>query len=264
MDTTSDRASPAEAPVRLRTEGAVLVVTLARPQVRNAVDMALARALSDAMHAFDDDPALRVGILTGAGGHFCSGMDLKGFARGEAPFLPGRGFAGFTAAPPAKPLIAAVEGYAVAGGFEMALACDLLVASRSARFGLPEVRRGLVATAGGLLRLPGRVPRALAMELALTGRTMDAAEAQAAGLLNRLVEPGEALDAALALAQEIAAHAPLAVAASKQVVRQARAWDEATMFDRQEPLVAHIAASRDAREGALAFVEKRAAVWQGC
>lgn len=260
---THSASAAEEAPVLLRTEGAVLVITLSRPRVRNAVSLALARALSDAMLELDRNPGLRVGVLTGAGGHFCSGMDLKGFTQGEAPLLPGRGFAGFTAAPPKKPLIAAVEGYAVAGGFEMALACDLLVASSAAHFGLPEVRRGLAATAGGLMRLPGRVPRALAMELALTGRMMSAAEAQAAGLLNRLVEPGEALAAALVLAQEIAVNAPLAVAASKQVMRQAKAWQEDTMFDQQEPLVDHIPTSADAHEGALAFVEKRAAVWQG-
>jgi enoyl-CoA hydratase len=249
--------------VQVHPKGPVLVMTLSRPRVRNAVNPALAQALSSAMQRLDAEPALRVGVLTGAGGHFCSGMDLKAFTQGESPFLPGRGFAGFAAALPAKPLIAAVEGYAVAGGFEIALACDLLVASRSARFGLPEVKRGLAATAGGLMRLPARVPRALAMELALTGRTMDAAEAQAAGLLNRLVEPGEALAAALALAQEIAANAPLAVLASKRVLREARAWDEGTMFERQEPLVAHIGSSADALEGARAFVEKRAPVWSG-
>jgi enoyl-CoA hydratase len=251
-------------PVTTRAEGPVWIITLSRPQARNAVDLELAQALSAAMLELDARPDLRVGILTGAGGHFSSGMDLKAFSQGQRPFLPGSGFAGFTEQVPAKPLIAAVEGFALAGGFEMALACDLLVAASNAQFGLPEVRRGLAATAGGLMRLPARVPRALAMELALTGRMMDAAEAQAAGLLNRLVEPGQALSAALELAGQIAANAPLAVVMTKRVVRQSRSWGEDEMFERQRPVVDGIGDTADAREGALAFVEKRAPVWRGC
>lgn len=250
-------------PVITLAEGPLWIITISRPEARNAVNLAVARGLAEAMAEFDARRDLRVGIVTGAGGHFCAGMDLKAFVAGEVPFLPGGGFAGFVERPPRKPLIAAVEGYALAGGLEIALACDLLVASRSARFGIPEVKRGLAATAGGLMRLPARIPRALAMELALTGRHLTAEQAQTAGLLNRLVEEGGALAAARELALEIAANAPLAVAASKQVVRQSRCWGEDEMFARQQPLVDGIGASADAQEGARAFAEKRPPVWQG-
>lgn len=249
--------------VTARAEGPILVITISRPEARNAVNRAVAEGLAAAMAQLDERADLRVGILTGAGGTFCSGMDLKGFAAGEIPMLPGGGFAGFVERPPRKPLIAAVEGYALAGGFELALACDLVVASRAANFGIPEVKRGLAAAAGGLMRLPARVPRSLAMELALTGRFMPAQEARRAGLLNRLVEPGGALDSARELALEIAANAPLAVAASKQVVRQSLGWGEDEMFVRQQPLIDPITASADALEGARAFTEKRPPVWQG-
>ena len=175
-----------------------------------------------------------MGIVTGAGGNFCAGMDLKAFAlRGESPAVPGLGFAGLCERPPKKPLIAAVEGFAVAGGFEIAIACDLIVASRTAAFGLPEVKRGLIASAGGLMRLPNRLPRNLAMEMALTGETIGAAQAHAHGLVNRLVEPGEALPAALRLAAQIDANAPLAVAASKRLVAGSRTWSDDAMFDQQ-------------------------------
>ena len=255
--------SDTSAAVSTQADGPLWLITISRPEARNAVNRAVAEGLARAMAQLDERPELRVGIVTGAGGNFCSGMDLKAFTGGEIPMLPGGGFAGFVEQPPRKPLIAAVEGYALAGGFEIALACDLLVASRSAVFGIPEVRRGLAAAAGGLMRLPARVPRALAMELALTGRFMSAEEARAAGLLNRLVEAGGALAAARELALEIAANAPLAVAASKQVVRQSLGWGELEMFARQQPLLADITASADALEGARAFAEKRAPVWQG-
>lgn len=252
-----------EIPVSTHADGPLWIITLHRPGARNAVNAAMAHGLAEAMRALDEREDLRVGILTGGGGHFSAGMDLKAFTRGESPFLPGGGFAGFTARPPRKPMIAAVEGYALAGGFEMVLACDLVVASREARFGLPEVRRGLAATAGGLMRLPTRVPRSLAMELALTGRTMEADEARAAGLLNRVVPAGEALQAACALGHEISANAPLALAASKAVLWQSRSWAEDEMFDAQAPLVDAIGRSEDALEGARAFAEKRPAVWRG-
>lgn len=250
-------------PIATVAEGPLWIITISRPEARNAVNLAVAQGLAQAMAELDERPELRVGILTGAGGQFCAGMDLKAFAAGERPWLPGGGFAGFVEQPPRKPLIAAVEGYALAGGLELALACDLLVASRSACFGIPEVRRGLAAAAGGLMRLPMRVPRALAMELALTGRNLTAEEAHAAGLLNRLVEAGGALAAARELALEIAANAPLAVAASKQIVRQSRHWSDEEMFARQQPLVEPVLSSADALEGARAFAEKRAPAWQG-
>jgi enoyl-CoA hydratase len=227
------------------------------------VDRAVAGGLADALARLDGDPQLRVGVITGAGGHFCAGMDLKAFARGEIPVLSRGGFAGFVETPPRKPLIAAVEGYALAGGFEIALACDLIVAARGARFGLPEVRRGLAAGGGGLLRLPSRLPYHLAMELALTGRQLPAEEAASHGLVNRLVDDGDALAAAHTLAAEIVANAPLAVIASKQVIARSRAWGEDEMFRLQRTIVDPVAASADALEGATAFAQKRAPVWQG-
>lgn len=246
-----------------RREGNVLVLTLNRPDSRNAINLELARAIAAAMEAFESDDQLRVAVLTGAGKGFCSGMDLRGFSQGESPFLAGRGFAGLTQQPPAKPLIAAVEGFAVAGGCEIALACDLIVAAQDARFGLPEVKRGLIASAGGLLRMPQRIPYHLAMELALTGESMNAEAAERHGLVNRLVPPGQALTHALELARAVAANAPLAVMASKEIVQKSRDWPQERMFDLQAPLAREIGASADALEGARAFVEKRPPRWSG-
>lgn len=241
----------------------VLVMTMNRPQVRNAMSLSLATEIAAAIDILDERPDLRVGVLTGAGGTFCAGMDLKAFARGERPDVPGRGFGGLVERPPTKPLVAAIEGYALGGGFELALACDLLVASRTATFGLPEVTRGLAAASGGLLRLPQRVPYYLAMEVLLTGRMWPAIEADAAGLINRLVEPGEALAVAMELAKQIAANAPLAVAATKQVLVEAGNWRADEAFSEQAKIVARVRASADAIEGARAFSEKRTPVWTG-
>lgn len=241
----------------------VLVITLNRPERRNAIDRATSLAVAEALDLLDGDAGLSVGILTGTGGQFCTGMDLKAFLAGERVELPGRGLCGLTSAPPAKPLIAAVEGYALAGGCEMALACDLLVASETAVFGLPEAKRGLIAGSGGLLRLPERLPRPIAMELALTGRQMPAEEAARWGMVNRLCPAGDALSTARGLADEIAANAPLALAASKRMVAEGPRWSEAEMWTRQEALLEPVIASEDAREGALAFVEKRPPVWKG-
>lgn len=247
----------------VETRGPVLIMQLNRPQARNAATLEMAEAMASALDALDSQPELRVGIITGAGGSFCAGMDLKGFLQGKRPSLPGRGFCGLTMRPPAKPLIAAVEGYALAGGFELALACDLIVAARDAQFGLPEVKRGLAASAGGLLRLPKRLPYHVAMECILTGDMFGAERFAPLGLVNRLTEPGGALDAALALAQTIAANGPLAVAASKQVASQSGEWPLAEMFDRQAVITAPVFSSQDAREGAAAFAEKRPPVWKG-
>ncbi|MDR2328952.1 MAG: crotonase/enoyl-CoA hydratase family protein [Comamonas sp.] len=247
----------------VETRGPVLIMQLNRPQARNAATLEMAEAMASALDALDSQPELRVGIITGAGGSFCAGMDLKGFLQGKRPSLPGRGFCGLTMRPPAKPLIAAVEGYALAGGFEVALACDLIVAARNAQFGLPEVKRGLAASAGGLLRLPKRLPYHVALECILTGDMFGAERFAELGLVNRLTEPGGALDAALALAQAIAANGPLAVAASKQVASQSGEWPLAEMFDRQAEITAPVFSSQDAREGAAAFAEKRAPVWKG-
>lgn len=244
-------------------DGAVLVITMNRPQARNAVDSALAHGIAAAVDELDADPALAVGILTGAGGAFCSGMDLKGFLTGDVPVVEGRGFAGITVTPPDKPLIAAVEGYALAGGCEIALSCDLIVASREARFGLPETKRALVAGAGGLLRLPQRIPRAIAMEYALTGEFFSAEDAHRWGLVNHLTEPGGALGGALELAARITVNGPLAVRATKKIVRDGGDWPAAQRWTRQEELLRPVMTSADAREGATAFAEKRPPVWTG-
>ena len=240
-----------------------LIVTLNRPQARNAVNRAVSLGVAAAMDELDNDTSLTLGVLTGAGGSFCSGMDLKAFVAGERPSLPGRGFAGVTEAPPRKPLIAAVEGYALAGGCELVLACDLVVAAENAMFGIPEVKRGLVAAAGGLMRLPRRIPPQIAMELALTGDFLSATEAHRHGLVNRLTPEGGALDAALGLAAKIAANGPLAVAASKQIMIESAEWSSAEMWQRQAALVEPVITSSDAQEGARAFAEKRPPVWRG-
>jgi len=247
----------------LRREGAVLVITLNRPEVRNAIDRATSEAIARAMDELDSDPALGIGVLTGAGGHFCAGMDLKAFLRGERVELAGRGLAGMVQTPPRKPLIAAIEGYALAGGCEIALACDLIVASESAQFGIPEVKRGLIAGSGGLLRLPRRIPQQIAMELALTGDMMSAQDARQWGLVNRLVPPGQALQAAIELATRIASNGPFAVRITKQIVSESSTWPANEVWDRQNELLEKVIASDDAREGAAAFAEKRLANWSG-
>lgn len=243
--------------------GAVLEIRLDRPRQRNAVNGAMARGIAAAMDELDGDRDLRAGILYGAGGTFCAGMDLKAFAAREVPTLPGRGFAGLVEAPPSTPLIAAVEGFALAGGLEVALACDLVVAALDAQFGLPEVTRGLVAAGGGLLRLPERVPSAVAMDLALTGRRMTAQEAERWGLVCRIAAPGSALAQARVLAAEIVANAPLAVRATKHVLSAAPAWPREERFERQREIVARVRSSADALEGARAFAERRAPRWTG-
>lgn len=249
--------------VQTERDGGVLVITMNRPAVRNAVNGAIAAGIAAALDELDADPTLAVGVLTGAGGTFCSGMDLKAFLAGEVPIVEGRGFGGITTSGPAKPIIAAVEGYALAGGCEIALACDLIVAARTASFGLPEVRRSLVAGAGGLLRLPERIPRAIAMEHALTGAAFTAEQADRWGMLNRLTEPGEALATALELARAIARNGPLAVAATKKIVDEAPGWPVAERWDRQGAIAGPVLVSADAREGATAFAEKREPVWRG-
>jgi enoyl-CoA hydratase/carnithine racemase len=250
-------------PVRSELDGDVLVVTIDRPEARNAVNLAVAAGIAEAMDRLDEDPSLRAGILTGAGGTFCAGMDLKAFVAGERPFVSDRGFAGIVQRPPRKPLVAAVEGWALAGGFEVALACDLIVAARDARFGIPEVKRGLVAAAGALLRLPRRIPYHLAMELALTGEPIGADRAQAIGIVSRLTEPGGALAGARELAAQIARNGPLAIDASKRIVAAAADWPEAEAWQRQSEITGPVFASDDAREGATAFAEKRDPVWRG-
>ncbi|QRR33990.1 crotonase/enoyl-CoA hydratase family protein [Hydrogenophaga sp. YM1] len=248
--------------VMVEIQGNIQIMTLSHPEARNAATREMAEAMVAALDALDDDPVAQVGVLTGAGGTFCSGMDLKGFLQGKRPFVPGRGFCGLTQKPPRKPLIAAVEGYAVAGGFELALACDMIVAARTARFGLPEVKRGLVAIGGGLLRLPKRLPYHIAMECILTGAELSAERAHALGLVNRLAEPGQALGTALEMAEAVAANGPLALAASKRIVQESADWPQVDMFERQSTITGPVFSSQDAREGATAFAEKRAPVWK--
>lgn len=240
----------------------VLLITINRPEAKNAVNLAVSQGLADAMDRLDADPGLSVGVLTGAGGSFCAGMDLKAFARGERCDIDGRGL-GFTQSPPAKPLIAAVEGYALAGGTELALATDLIVAAENSAFGIPEVKRGLVAAGGGLLRLPRRIPYQIAMELALTGDPLSAERAHELGLVNVLAEPGQALAAAIDLASRITANGPLAVAATKRIITESRGWSAEDQWREQLKIIMPVFASKDAREGAVAFAEKRAPNWTG-
>ncbi|HUL24835.1 MAG TPA: crotonase/enoyl-CoA hydratase family protein [Streptosporangiaceae bacterium] len=249
--------------VSVEVDGGVAVITIDRPQARNAVNEQVASGIAAAVDELDPRPDVVAMILTGAGGTFCAGMDLKGFLAGENPMAGGRGFGGITQRPPATPVVAAVEGYALAGGFELALACDLIVASEEATFGLPEVTRGLVAAAGGLIRLPRQIPYHLAMEIALTGGRVPAGRLHQAGLINRLVPAGEALGAARALAAEVAANAPLAVAATKRIIVESAGWPAEEAFGRQGAIVRPVLTSADAREGATAFAEKRPPVWRG-
>ncbi|WP_406376077.1 crotonase/enoyl-CoA hydratase family protein [Streptomyces sp. NBC_00647] len=239
----------------------VLLVTLNRPRVRNAVDQALADALDSALTRLESDPSLSVGILTGAGGHFCSGMDLKAFPTEGVPLVADRGLGGLTRARVRKPLIAAVEGAAVAGGFELALACDLITASDTAFFALPEVARGLVAAEGGAVRLPGRLPYHVAMEMLLTAAPLPAPDAARYGLVNRLTDEGLAVDAALTLADRVQAHSREAVHITKRIVQDTRGLDDHTAYTVQDPLSAPVFTTGAATEGAQAFTEKRPPVW---
>jgi enoyl-CoA hydratase len=241
----------------------VLLITLNRPDQRNAVNAAVAQGIAGALDELDGTTDLSVGVLTGAGKGFCAGMDLKAFVTGERPYAEGRGFAGIVERPAEKPLIAAVEGFAVAGGLEVALACDLIVASRGARLGVPEVKRSLVAAGGALMRLPRVLPRNLAMELALTGEPINAERGHELGLVNRLTDPGGALDAALELAEVIAGNGPLALRATKRILNDSSDWPDGEFFTRQREIADPVMRSEDAREGATAFAEKRAPVWKG-
>jgi enoyl-CoA hydratase/carnithine racemase len=252
------------APIGYEVTDGVAVITIDRPDVRNAMDHAAAEALAATLDRFDADDRAAAGILTGAGGMFCAGMDLKAIsAGGRRPVTDSRGAFGICARPPEKPLIAAIERFALGGGLEIALACDLIVAAADAKLALPEVKRGLVAAAGGVIRLPRRIPRAVAMELVLTGDSISPQRALELGLLNRVSAPGEALRDARALAGQIAGNAPLAIRTAKRIVDESEDWPMAEAFERQRPLVQVVRESDDAREGAVAFVEKREPVWAG-
>jgi len=249
--------------VLVERHGAVQVITINRPQAKNALNAAVAAKVAEAVDELDASDELWVGVLTGAGGTFSSGMDLKAFLRGERPSIEGRGLCGITMTPPRKPLVAAVEGWALAGGFELLLACDLVVAARTARFGVPEVKRSLVAAGGAALLLPRRVPFAIALELLLTGEPFGAERAAEVGLVNRLTDEGGALDGALELAATIAANGPLAVAATKRIARSSADWTVDEGWAQQAEIIQPVFSSEDAKEGATAFAEKRAPVWQG-
>lgn len=242
----------------------MLVITLNRPEVRNAFDAEMARALKRSLTTLDEDPALAAGVIAGAAGCFSSGMDLKAFAAGQ---MSGGGDDGgieeLLRAGTRKPLVAAVEGYALGAGLELALICDVIVAGRGARLGIPEIRRALVARGGGLLRLSLRLPRSIAGEMALTGEPLAAERAYELGLVNHLTEPGETLERALEAARLIVRNAPLAVAASKQVLDGVRTWPPDEFWERQHALTEAVITSADAREGARAFAERRDPVWTG-
>ncbi len=256
----SDTEQPA---VLTEVRDNVLLITINRPEARNAVNTAVANGIAAALETLDGDDALSIGVLTGAGKGFCAGMDLKGFVSGERPWHETRGFAGIVQGPPRKPIIAAIEGFAVAGGLEIALACDLIVAAAGAKLGVPEVKRSLVAAGGALLRLPRKVPYGIAMELALTGDPITAQRAYDLGLVNRVAEPGTAVDVALELAASIAKNAPLALAATKQVLEAQWDWTAEEFWAKQGELTMHVFTSEDSREGATAFAEKREPVWKG-
>lgn len=241
----------------------VAVITINRPAARNAINGAVARGIAEALDTLDARPDISSYVLTGAGGYFSAGMDLKGFLSGDFPVVEGRGFGGLTEAPPKKPIVAAVEGYALAGGFELALSCDVIVASSESKFGLPEPKRGLVAGAGGIMRLPRRIPYHIAMEMALTGDHYPASRLYELGLVNRITPAGEALDGALELARKIAANAPLALAATKRVIIESQDWSLEEMFAKQGTIIGPVFGSKDAMEGAAAFAEKRAPQWKG-
>jgi acetyl-CoA C-acetyltransferase len=253
----------ASSPIIAERHGQVLVLTLNRPEVRNAFNIAAAQALEVELDRYEADGQLRAAIITGGPQFFCAGVDLRAAAGGERPRTAKRGWFGLNEQPPQKPLIAAVEGPALAGGFELALACDLIVASRSSVFGLPEVSRGLIASAGGLIRLPCKLPAAIVAELALTGAPLNAQRLYDLGLINALCEPGAALAMAMTLAERIAANAPLSVAATKRVLTGHGAADMAAAWRSQDQEFAAVRSSADYREGIAAFLEKRPAKFTG-
>jgi enoyl-CoA hydratase len=259
----ADDEPAASQPVIVERRGSVLVITLNRPEVRNAVNAALAAGVAGALEELDGDDGLSVGVLTGAGGFFCAGMDLGAFVKGEVPWFGDRGFAGIAQLASRKPLIAAIEGFALAGGMEIALACDLIVAAKGAKLGIPEAKRSLVAAGGALLRLPRRMPYHMVMELALTGDAETAERFHEFGVVNRVAEPGCAVEVALELAGRLAKNGPLALVASKRILQEQFDWSSSEMWEKQAAITGPVFSSADAKEGASAFKEKRDPVWRG-
>jgi enoyl-CoA hydratase/carnithine racemase len=244
-------------------DNGVLTITLNRPKAKNAANRELAEGVCAAIEELENNQDLRVAIITGAGGTFCSGMDLKAFISGETPYIEGRGLCGLTEYRTKKPVIAAIEGYALAGGMELAISCDLIIAAHDAQFGIPEVKRGLTAGGGGLYKLPKQIPSRVAMEMALTGDFISADRAYELGLVNQVAASGEALEAAKTMASKIAANGPLAVSTSMMIVTHCQDWTADESVEKQRPLIEPVFSSEDATEGAKAFAEKRAPVWKG-
>lgn len=250
--------------VELEIRGHVALMTINRPEARNAVNSAVAEGMEAAIDRLEGDDELWVGIVAGNGPVFCAGADLKEVAKGASGLGTRKGgFGGITQRERTKPIIAAVDGAALAGGCEIVLSCDLVVASTQARFGIPEVKRSLVAAAGGLFRLPRALPKNIAMELALTGDPIDAQRAYDLGLVNRLVEPGTVIEAALALAEQISVNAPLAVRESRRVVLEGMLASDEDAWKLSGAAMAAVAGSEDFAEGPRAFIEKRPPVWKG-
>ena len=266
MSTSDPKAAPTgeDAIRRERVGEHLLVIRIDRPHRRNAFDGATARAMEAALDSYEADDSLRCAIVTGSDVVFSSGQDLIAAARGDMGTTKRRGGFGIMAMPPTKPIIAAVEGHALAGGLELCLSCDLIVSSRTATMGIPEAARSLVAVGGGLFRLPKRIPYHLAMELALTGTTWPATRMAELGLVNRLTEPGHALEGAIELANEVLAAGPLATTASKQIVRRAYDWSDEDGWAKQMEYAGPVLKSEDLQEGLRAFAEKRAPIWKGC
>lgn len=250
-------------PVLVTVQGGVMHIVLNRPDKRNAVNREVSDLIAEALDQYEASPEIGAAVISGSGAHFCAGLDLKAFAAGKDVRNPERGFAGIVEQPPTKPLIGAAEGWALGGGLEILLSCDLIVASTTANFGLPEVKRGLVARGGGAMRIAEALPRKVALEMLMTGEPMSAERAHHFGLVNRVTDEGGATQAALELARLIAGNAPLATAASKRIINESASWDRAEAFAIQREILEHVFQSEDAKEGAKAFGEKREPVWQG-
>jgi enoyl-CoA hydratase len=262
---TGQQADSNKQTVVREQRGRVAILRIDRPEARNAVNADVSRAMEAALDACEADDETLAVVITGTGEVFCAGADLKRVAAGGGAQIATKrgGFGGITTRDFPKPLIAAVNGHALAGGFEIVLACDLVVAAHDANFGIPEVKRGLFAAAGALIRLPKRIPTATAMELALTGDAIDAARAFQLGLVNRVVERADVLDAALQLAERVCANAPVAVRNSRRMVREAPDLTEAEAWPRNDELAMEVFSTKDAIEGATAFAEKRPPEWTG-